>query len=73
MGGQANPTQRSIKTTVEITVKRWRMHYAGDKKFFIEDLVIDGSKLDWWKARSGKGDWVLLSAHPMGQPWRSLL
>lgn len=59
--------------TVEISVKRYRNHYAGDTVYFIENLVIDGSKLSWWKSRSGKGDWKLLSAHPMGRPWESLM
>lgn len=57
---------------VVITVRVYRRQYSGDTSSYVEELVIDGSKLGWWKQRSGKGDYVLLSAHPMNS-FKSLL
>lgn len=50
---------------VDITVRVFRRRYDGDTSSYIEKYTIDGSKLGWWKQRSGKGDFILLSAHPV--------
>lgn len=50
---------------VVIAVRVFRRMYDGDTSSYIEEHTINGSKLDWWKQRSGKGDFILLAAHPV--------
>ena len=57
---------------VVITVRVYRRWSNGDTSSHIEEHTISGSALNWWKQRSGKGDFDLLSARPINS-WESLL